>query len=845
MAENKFDPYHAWLGIPKWDRPANAYRLLGIEVFEENRSVIEAAANRQMSYLQELSSGDEHIEEAQKLLGQISKARVVLLNPEKKVAYDKKLSDQLDSLAAANADGSQITKKPTQSSATITPAKKEKRFNQLGLIRIGLTVVIAVLIIGIALLFRPKGLVVRTYLDENNNQVFDSGEAVANVFIVKYFIEQKKPDSYSYDTNSLGEATLTDLKDGPIGFLVDPPFEIHSADDSPYYEVVIEKGPRFFSQVVNIPVRRIVDSNVDKSNQQVAEPSENPLQEENEKGATTEKQIAPIDFTLRGHVFTLDENGEQKGWEAPWYIDLDGNAIRLKGKEPLLSLNPEGKYEIIVPVKEIKSGSVVRPLVMPDDYQHPGGIAISLDEIRNGVLTLSTEMKRKPISYQGKLSVEPEEESPEGFFVYIDKNRNAQRDEDEPQSKTDADGNYQIQSEWFKDFALISALKIEVDPETYNPPQALSRENFNKKLPSITSKNNNFKITKKIALNKNETKEPINTVPTAENDPAAFLRMMGINGDLPEKDSETKPKWSFETNPELIATFNSAKREYDRASKKQNWNKKIPQLELAKRSNDKRIQDILKSAKTEAAKKRANQQILPYNKANSQIDQELSPLLASRDALLGSLFMAAQAVEQAQQQYQSAVDDAEEVKIAAENLGVAIEPLTKKQQAAWQPALQFLAERKLLKLGLLKQGRKWVPAGVAQEVAMLEQIKQFAQQNFNEYVAKKQQVNALIGQNNPAANGSQIKRLEQQLGFLTQAAKYKTAKTTFDSMTKTYVDHLSLLQSQRAGMETDKAAIEKALGGPKKYTAAINQYPTDSAIEKKREGIMRLQALVE
>jgi len=67
VAEEKFDPYHAWLGIPAWDRPVNAYRLLGLEVFEENRKVIEAAANRQMAYLQELSSGDEHIDLAQKL----------------------------------------------------------------------------------------------------------------------------------------------------------------------------------------------------------------------------------------------------------------------------------------------------------------------------------------------------------------------------------------------------------------------------------------------------------------------------------------------------------------------------------------------------------------------------------------------------------------------------------------------------------------------------------------------------------------------------------------------------------------------------------------------------------
>ena len=104
MAEKKFDPYHAWLGIPKWDQPANAYRLLGVEGFEKNRQVIEAAANRQMAYLQEISAGDEHIDESQKLLSQISRARVVLLNPAKKKAYDKKLSTQLDSLPKADSE---------------------------------------------------------------------------------------------------------------------------------------------------------------------------------------------------------------------------------------------------------------------------------------------------------------------------------------------------------------------------------------------------------------------------------------------------------------------------------------------------------------------------------------------------------------------------------------------------------------------------------------------------------------------------------------------------------------------------------------------------------------------
>ena len=35
-----FDPYHAWLGIPPKDQPPNHYRLLGIELFEQDTEVI-------------------------------------------------------------------------------------------------------------------------------------------------------------------------------------------------------------------------------------------------------------------------------------------------------------------------------------------------------------------------------------------------------------------------------------------------------------------------------------------------------------------------------------------------------------------------------------------------------------------------------------------------------------------------------------------------------------------------------------------------------------------------------------------------------------------------------------
>ena len=93
-----FDPYYIWLGIPPEDQPPNHYRLLGVTLFESNREVIEAAANRQMAYMQEVSSGEEHIDEAQKILGELSRARVCLLNSEKKADYDAELRDSFDAL---------------------------------------------------------------------------------------------------------------------------------------------------------------------------------------------------------------------------------------------------------------------------------------------------------------------------------------------------------------------------------------------------------------------------------------------------------------------------------------------------------------------------------------------------------------------------------------------------------------------------------------------------------------------------------------------------------------------------------------------------------------------------
>ncbi|MGA2798298.1 MAG: LamG domain-containing protein [Thermoguttaceae bacterium] len=89
-----FDPYHKWLGIPPKDQPPNYYRLLAIDAFESDPEVIDAAANRQMAYVQQRATG-EHIAESQKLLNELSAARLCLLDKKKKAAYDLQLKVNL------------------------------------------------------------------------------------------------------------------------------------------------------------------------------------------------------------------------------------------------------------------------------------------------------------------------------------------------------------------------------------------------------------------------------------------------------------------------------------------------------------------------------------------------------------------------------------------------------------------------------------------------------------------------------------------------------------------------------------------------------------------------------
>jgi len=85
-----FDQYHRWLGISPKDQPPNHYRLLGVDPYETDPSVIESAADRQMAHVRTFQAG-KHSALSQRILNELAAAKLTLLHPEKRAAYDETL----------------------------------------------------------------------------------------------------------------------------------------------------------------------------------------------------------------------------------------------------------------------------------------------------------------------------------------------------------------------------------------------------------------------------------------------------------------------------------------------------------------------------------------------------------------------------------------------------------------------------------------------------------------------------------------------------------------------------------------------------------------------------------
>ncbi len=99
-----FNPYHEWLGIPPGDQPPNHYRLLGIDPFESDLKVIEAAADRQMALVRTFQLGPNS-QLSQRLLNELAAARVVLAQSGEKGGVRRGVTRQTGRQASFVASG--------------------------------------------------------------------------------------------------------------------------------------------------------------------------------------------------------------------------------------------------------------------------------------------------------------------------------------------------------------------------------------------------------------------------------------------------------------------------------------------------------------------------------------------------------------------------------------------------------------------------------------------------------------------------------------------------------------------------------------------------------------------
>jgi hypothetical protein len=95
-----FDPYYKWLAIPPSEQPPNLYRLLGVNLFEADPDVIEMAADQRMAHVRNFQTG-QYSNLSQKILNELSSARVRLLSSEKRATYDEQLRLPLAGTALA------------------------------------------------------------------------------------------------------------------------------------------------------------------------------------------------------------------------------------------------------------------------------------------------------------------------------------------------------------------------------------------------------------------------------------------------------------------------------------------------------------------------------------------------------------------------------------------------------------------------------------------------------------------------------------------------------------------------------------------------------------------------
>ena len=91
----EFDPYLEWLGIQITERPLDHYALLGLPRFESSEKLIDQHSVKRIELLQDIATGSEQVELSQRILNEISTARICLLDPRKRAKYDLQLKKRI------------------------------------------------------------------------------------------------------------------------------------------------------------------------------------------------------------------------------------------------------------------------------------------------------------------------------------------------------------------------------------------------------------------------------------------------------------------------------------------------------------------------------------------------------------------------------------------------------------------------------------------------------------------------------------------------------------------------------------------------------------------------------
>jgi hypothetical protein len=85
-----FDPYKTWLGIPADRRPPTYYDLLGLAPYESDPTTIDRAALRRMGKVRQYQLGPQS-DLGQEVLAELARARLILMDPDRRADYDAKL----------------------------------------------------------------------------------------------------------------------------------------------------------------------------------------------------------------------------------------------------------------------------------------------------------------------------------------------------------------------------------------------------------------------------------------------------------------------------------------------------------------------------------------------------------------------------------------------------------------------------------------------------------------------------------------------------------------------------------------------------------------------------------